>query len=89
MAERYLMVPVRDLRYLELSCHKCGTGIVIDLADPSKAFPEKCPVCPAILRGTSKPMAEVLQSYRDFHAQLADSPTEPHFRLLGETAKAD
>ena len=46
--QKILLLEIPELRYLELTCPKCGKGYVFDL-DPAKTLTlrEQCPLCNA------------------------------------------
>jgi len=83
MGEKYLMIPVQDLRHLELFCKNCQTGVVLDLADSGKGFPKQCPTCGAEFDRLGG-LPEILGRYRRFYEDLAKAPVNARFRVKEE-----
>jgi hypothetical protein len=70
MFEQHIVIPVEDLRFLELYCNRCGNGYLLDMDmsnEASSSIPNKCPPCPETGAGFNAKCGPELDAKSFFH----------------------
>lgn len=85
MGEKYLVVPVSDLRYFEFTCPKCGTGFTYDMQGEKSSFPEDCPACGVDYDSFTGTLPQSFSGYKKFFQTFGKlKDFDPGFRIKGE-----
>jgi predicted RNA-binding Zn-ribbon protein involved in translation (DUF1610 family) len=82
MPQKVSMVKIKELKYLEIECPKCGTMIGLDVTR-TNFFPEKCPACPAMFDGFTGSLPQAFRQYIEFYRTFSESALAPRFRVSG------
>ncbi len=78
MKQKYLTIPVSDLRYFEFSCPSCKMAFVYDV-DGSRSFPEACPACG---QDYYNKLPKSFAAYKDFYRLFGKlEQMNPRFRV--------
>lgn len=91
MFERYLSVPLEDLRFLELYCNRCENGVLVDMTvatvdNTAINLPDKCPQCALEKSGFSTDLNEKIKEFRVARKALVEAMAgfkkrKPQFRI--------
>ena len=79
MGERELILDAKEMRIVEISCPKCGAGIVFDAAKNDQNPPSRCPSCES--GATDPEMFTWLTGYRKWYQSIAASQKKFRFRI--------
>ena len=66
MGERFLSLPVADLRYFGFSCQQCQTSFIFDMGGERTVFPDLCPVCKATWNSFISTLPQAFMAYKRF-----------------------
>lgn len=77
MGEKELIFDAKEMRAVEVTCPKCGAGIVFDSANDKQPPPARCPSC----HHEDMEMFSWLTGYRKWYQAVAASEKRFRFRV--------
>ena len=88
MSKKVLLIPVEDLKELEITCPNpdCKLPFVFRLLDgPARSyFPLQCPHCQTIFTRDPSALPQVLHAYIMFCSRLKEWNLTPQFRYTAD-----
>jgi len=77
MGEKQILIQFTELDRLEITCGKCGTGIVLSASNLAPELKSNCPGCSAPIHDA----ATAVSRFREFYAAAEKCGNKMAFRL--------
>jgi len=77
MGEKQIIIPFQELDRIEITCGKCGTGVVLSANKLAPELKANCPGCSAQFHD----MSSAVVYFRQFYAAAERSENKAVFRI--------
>jgi hypothetical protein len=77
MGEHEIVFNAREMKIVEVTCHKCGVGSVLDCSNEKSGIPRGCPGCGLV----DETLFAWLNGYRKWYQAIAGSQYKFSFRV--------